>query len=150
MKKHNYKEITVYELNLLYLELKYRQVSLATYGAYQDRAKVINEYLGNYKVKNITSSIIDDFHNYMKNNKKWSYSNEISNITINNIMNYLYTLLNKAIFWHIIPEDFMTSKDCKINLNLKSKKFIKEQNDLLLDIEQKRISEAMNNIFSKR
>lgn len=150
MKKNDYKEITIYELNLLYLELKYCRVSSATYGSYQDRGKIINEYFGNYKVKDITSSLIDDFYNYLKYDRKWSYTTKISDKIINIIMKYLYSLIKQAIFWHIIPENSISSKEHHVKLKQisKSEQFIREKNELLLNIEYKRVSEKMNMVFS--
>lgn len=148
MNKNNYKEITIYELNLLYLESKYNQISPSTYGSYQDRAKIINEYMGNLKVRNIDNNIIKNFYNYMKNKKTWNYTDKISDTTINNIMSYLYTLINKAVFWKIISKDSINNPKNISKDNIKSRLFVKERKDLLFDLEYKRVSNKINNLLN--
>lgn len=145
---NKYKNITMYELNLLFLELKYQKVSYSTYGSYQDKAKVINEYLGHIKVRDVDDSVIENFYKYIKNNKKWNYSRNISTRTVDNIMYYLYTLLNKAKFWGMISID-----SSEINFNIDEKReenaelFLKEMHNQLLDMENRRISIKMSEIL---
>ena len=56
--------MTISELSLIFLENKYNQISYNTYGNYQDRLKIINEYLGNIKLRDFRKDRINDFENY--------------------------------------------------------------------------------------
>lgn len=145
---NKYKNITMYELNLIFLESKYQQVAYSTYGSYQDKAKIINEYLGDIKVKDIDDSKIENFYKYIKNDKKWNYSKNISSKTVKNIMYYLYTLLNKAKFWNIIS---INPLETNFNIDKKSEEkshlFVKERHKLLLDIENRRVSVKISEIL---
>lgn len=145
---NKYKDITMYELNLIFLESKYQQVAYSTYGSYQDKAKIINEYLGDIKVKDINDSKIENFYKYIKNDKKWNYSKNISSRTVKNIMYYLYTLLNKAKFWSIISIDL---SEISFNVDEKNEEnaelFVKEMHNQLLDMENRRISIKMSEIL---
>lgn len=113
---NKYKNITMYELNLIFLESKYQQVAYSTYGSYQDKAKVINEYLGDIKVKDVDDLIIEKFYKYIKNDKKWNYSRNISDRTVDNIMYHLDTLLK---FWNIIS---ICLSERSFNIDKKMKK----------------------------
>lgn len=145
---NKYKNITMYELNLMFLESKYQQVAYSTYGSYQNKAKIINEYLGDIKVKDIDDSKIENFYKHIKNDKIWNYSKNISSRTVKNIMYYLYTLLNKAKFWNIIP---INPLETNFNIDKKDEEkshlFVKERHKLLLDIENRRISVKMSEIL---
>lgn len=152
--KNNYKEITIYELNLIFLEFKYNQVTYITYGFYQNNSNIINEYLGNYKVKDVNSIIINNFYNYLKFAKKWKYKEKISIITIKNIMSYLNNLLNQAVFWKIISNNpinhnkpLNTNYITNYNTNYPNL-FVKKRHNLLLDLEFKRISNIMNTMLN--
>src|SRR5574344_1111826 len=85
--------MTISELSLLFLENKYNKISYNSYGNYQDRLKIINEYLGNIKLRDFRKDRINDFENYLNNERKWNYTFKPSNITINEIMNVLNQLL---------------------------------------------------------
>lgn len=145
---NKYKNITIYELNLMFLESKYQQVAYSTYGSYQNKAKIINEYLGDIKVKDIDDSKIENFYKHIKNDKMLNYSKNISSRTVKNIMYYLYTLLNKAKFWNIIPiNPLETNFNIDKEIEEKEKFFVKERHKLLLDIENRRISTKMFEIL---
>jgi hypothetical protein len=46
--------MTIAELSLFFLENKYKRISVNSYGTYQDRLEIINEYLGNIdNIKNL-------------------------------------------------------------------------------------------------
>ena len=61
--------MTISELSLIFLENKYNQISYNTYGNYQDRLKIINEYLGNIKLKDFKKERIEDFEKYLNNER---------------------------------------------------------------------------------
>lgn len=147
--QNRYEDITMYELNLIYLESKYKKVSFQTYGSYQNKAKIINEYFEKIRIKDIDTSNIENFYNYLKNNKKWNYTIEVSNITINNIMYYLYALLNQAKSLKIISVNpcknkFYIDKQYNAHTTL----LVKERYNFLLDLENKRISNLMEIILN--
>lgn len=114
--------MTISELSLLFLENKYNKISFNSYGTYQDRLEIINEYLGNIKLKDFRKDRINDFENYLNNERKWNYTFKPSNITINEIMNVLNQLLKVAIRWNLLDKDYncivkeKISEDERINL----------------------------------
>ena len=75
--------MTISELSLLFLENKYNKISYNTYGNYQDRLKIINEYLGNTKLKDFRKNKIEDFEKYLNNERRWNYTFKPSKVTIN-------------------------------------------------------------------
>ena len=107
--------MTISELSLLFLENKYNKISYNTYGNYQDRLKIINEYLGNIKLKNFRKEMIKDFENYLNNERKWKYTLKPSNITINETMNVLNQLLKAANRWNLLDKDYNCIVKTKIN-----------------------------------
>lgn len=133
-------ELTIYDLNILFLESKYKQVAPNTYGTYQYRAKLVNEYLGNTKIGDINLETIEGFDNYLNNEKKWEYSSLKSHDkSIDNTIKYLIMLLKY----------FQT---LQIDSKIKNKKegpfyncySIKEINELLLKLESIRASNQLN------
>lgn len=98
--------MTISELSLIFLENKYNNISYNTYGNYQDRLKIINEYLGNIKLKDFRKDRIKDFEMYLNNRRKWKYTLKPSNITINETMNVLNQLLKAAISWNLLNKDY--------------------------------------------
>lgn len=107
--------MTISELSLLFLENKYNKISYNTYGNYQDRLKIINEYLGNIKLKNFRKEKIKDFENYLNNERKWKYTIKPSNITINETINVLNQLLKAANRWNLFDKDYNCIVKTKIN-----------------------------------
>ena len=111
----------IYELSLIFLENKYNQISYNTYGNYQDRLKIINEYLGNIKLKDFKKERIEDFEKYLNNERKWSYTFKPSKVTINETKNVLNQLLKAAISWKLLDKDYncivkeKVSEDERIN-----------------------------------
>lgn len=98
--------MTISELSLIFLENKYNNISYNTYGNYQDRLKIINEYLENIKLKDFRKDRIKDFEMYLNNRRKWKYTLKPSNITINETMNVLNQLLKAAISWNLLNKDY--------------------------------------------
>ena len=98
--------MTISELSLIFLENKYNNISYNTYGNYQDRLKIINEYLGNIKLKDFRKDRIKDFEMYLNNRRKWKYTLKPSNITINETVNVLNQLLKAAISWNLLNKDY--------------------------------------------
>lgn len=142
--KNNYQDITVKELNLLFLELKYGSLSTYTYGTYQYKAKIVNEYMGNLKVRDLDSSVLDDFYSYLMYERKWDNVDEPSNQMINNVYSYLNALLSKAEVWGILKSKANNIKD-----NSTSKEnIVMQMHNKLLENELKRVSSKMESILN--
>lgn len=141
-----YKIITIKELNLLYLEYKYSQVTPSTYGTYQFRAKIINEFMGDLCIANIDYTKIYYFNNYLYY-RKWEYKENISKKTINEIMNYLYVLINIAQKWNLIGSlELIKNIEVPQNIN---KNFHENRDIQIKSIELKNASNVLNGILFK-
>ena len=141
--------MTISELSLLFLENKYNKISYNSYGNYQDRLKIINEYLGNIKLRDFRKDRINDFENYLNNDeRKWNYTFKPSNITINEIMNVLNQLLKAAIRWNLLDKDYncivkeKISEDERINL--------KKLPDQINDFQKIRITNSLDIIWNTK
>lgn len=140
--------MTISELSLIFLENKYNQISYNTYGNYQDRLKIINEYLGNIKLKDFRKDRIKDFEMYLNNRRKWKYTLKPSNITINETMNVLNQLLKAAISWNLLNKDYncivkeKVRKDERINL--------KKLQDQINDFQKIRITNSLDKIWNRK
>ena len=140
--------MTISELSLLFLENKYNKISYNSYGNYQDRLKIINEYLGNIKLRDFRKDRINDFENYLNNERKWNYTFKPSNITINEIMNVLNQLLKAAIRWKLLDKDYncivkeKISEDERINL--------KKLQDQINDFQKIRITNSLDIIWNTK
>ena len=133
---------------MLFLENKYNKISYNSYGNYQDRLKIINEYLGNIKLRDFRKDRINDFKNYLNNERKWNYTFKPSNITINEIMNVLNQLLKAAIRWNLLDKDYncivkeKISEDERINL--------KKLQDQINDFQKIRITNSLDIIWNTK
>ena len=140
--------MTISELSLLFLENKNNKISYNSYGNYQDRLKIINEYLGNIKLRDFRKDRINDFENYLNNERKWNYTFKPSNITINEIMNVLNQLLKVAIRWNLLDKDYncivkeKISEDERINL--------KKLQDQINDFQKIRITNSLDIIWNTK
>lgn len=140
--------MTISELSLIFLENKYNNISYNTYGNYQDRLKIINEYLGNIKLKDFRKDRIKDFEMYLNNRRKWKYTLKPSNITINETMNVLNQLLKVAISWNLLNKDYncivkeKVREDERINL--------KKLQDQINDFQKIRITNSLDKIWNRK
>ncbi len=140
--------MTISELSLLFLENKNNKISYNSYGNYQDRLKIINEYFGNIKLRDFRKDRINDFENYLNNERKWNYTFKPSNITINEIMNVLNQLLKAAIRWNLLDKDYncivkeKISEDERINL--------KKLQDQINDFQKIRITNSLDIIWNTK
>ncbi len=140
--------MTISELSLIFLENKYNNISYNTYGNYQDRLKIINEYLGNIKLKDFRKDRIKDFEMYLNNRRKWKYTLKPSNITINETMNVLNQLLKAAISWNLLNKDYncivkeKVREDERINL--------KKLQDQINDFQKIRITNSLDKIWNRK
>lgn len=140
--------MTISELSLLFLENKYNKISYNTYGNYQDRLKIINEYLGNTKLKDFRKNKIEDFEKYLNNERRWNYTFKPSKVTINETKSVLNQLLKAAISWNLLNKDYncivkeKVREDERINL--------KKLQDQINDFQKIRITNSLDEIWNRK
>ena len=140
--------MTISELSLLFLENKYNKISYNTYGNYQDRLKIINEYLGNMKLKDFRKDRIEDFEKYLNKERKWSYTFKPSNITINEIKNVLNQLLKAAIRWNLLDKDYNCIVKEKVSENERIN--LKKLQDQINNFQKIRITNNLDKIWNRK
>lgn len=140
--------ITISELGMLFLESKYKNISMRSYGTYQNRIRIINEYFGDVKLNSITECNIKEFEYYLIEKKEWKYIKKPSNYYVKMIINTLREELNKAISWNLIKE-IPQNKNTNI-VFVKDKSQVKNINESLIELEQKRVLNKMEDIFKLR
>lgn len=140
--------MTISELSLLFLENKYNKISYNTYGNYQDRLKIINEYLGNMKLKDFRKDRIEDFEKYLNNERKWSYTFKPSNITINETKNVLNQLLKAAIRWNLLDKDYNCIVKEKVSENERIN--LKKLQDQINNFQKIRITNSLDKIWNRK
>ena len=140
--------MTIVELSLLFLENKYERIAVKSYGTYQDRLGIINEYLGSIKLKDFRKERIKDFENYLKNERNWNYTFKPSNKTINEIISVLNQLLNEATRWNLLDEEYNCIVKDKVSENERID-LIELQNQIN-NIQKKMASNSMDKIWKKR
>lgn len=95
--------MTFDELSKEYLEKQKYIISPKTYITYEQRIKVISNEIGNIKLKDLNTKILENFYQYMKK----EYISEITKKKITNTtLEHYYTLINsileQAIKWDYI------------------------------------------------
>ncbi|MBR0491303.1 MAG: phage integrase SAM-like domain-containing protein [Clostridia bacterium] len=140
--------MTVSELSLLFLENKYNRISLNSYGTYQDRLEIINEYLGDIKLKDFRKDRINNFENYLNNERRWNYTFKPSNKTINEIMNVLNQLLKAAIRWNLLDKDYNCIAKEKVNENERIN--LKELQDKINNFQKIRLTNSLDKIWNRK
>lgn len=139
--------MTIAELSLLFLENKYEKIAVKSYGTYQDRLGIINEYLGNIKLKDFRKERIKDFENYLKNERNWNYTFKLSDKTIKVIISVLDQLLNETIRWKLLDEEYNCIVKDKVSENERIN-LIELQNQIN-NIQKKMASNSMDKIWKK-
>lgn len=140
--------LTIAELSLLFLENKYKKISFNSYGTYQDRLEIINEYLGNIKLKDFNKNRINDFEIYLTEERKLKYISKPSNKTVIEVINVLNQLLKEAIKWKLLDKDYncivkeKVSENDRINLT--------ELQEEINNIQKKIIVNTIDKIWQKR
>lgn len=140
--------ITIAELSILFLENKYKRISFDSYGTYQDRLEIINEYLGNIKLKDFRKERINDFENYFNNERKWNYTFKPSNKTINEVMNVLNQLLKDATRRNLLDKYYNCIVKEKVSENERVN--LTELQDQINNIQKKMITNSIDKIWKKR
>lgn len=139
--------LTIAELSLLFLENKYKKILFNSYGTYQDRLEIINEYLGNTKLKDFNKDRMNDFEIYLTEERKWSYTSKPSNRTIIEVMNVLNQLLKKAIRWNLLNKDYNCIVKQKVSENERIN--LTELQDQINNIQKKMIANSIDKIWKK-
>ena len=140
--------MTVSELSLLFLENKYNRISLNSYGTYQDRLEIINEYLGDIKLKDFRKDRINNFEKYLNNERKWNYTFKPSNKTINEIMNVLNQFLKAAIRWNLLDKDYNCIAKEKVNENERIN--LKDLQDKINNFQKISITNSLDKIWNRK
>lgn len=140
--------LTIAELSLLFLENKYKKISFNSYGTYQNRLGIINEYLGNTKLKDFNKDIINDFEIYLTEERKWSYTSKPSNRTISEVMNVFRQLLKEAIRWNLLDKDYNCIVKEKVSENERIN--LTELQDQINNIKKETIANSIDKIWQKR
>lgn len=139
--------LTIAELSLLFLENKYKKISFNSYGTYQDRLGIINEYLGNIKLKDFNKDRIKDFENYLNEERKWNYASKPSNRTVIEVMNVLIQLLKEAIRRNLLDKDYK----CIVMKKVSEKDRINliELQKHIYSIQKKKLANNIDKIWQK-
>lgn len=89
-----------------YLELKKDILSLKTYLTYEQRIGVINDKLGNLKLKELNVRVLEKFYSYLKNDFISDRTKtHISNTTIQSYYCIINNMLEQAIKWDYIKNN---------------------------------------------
>lgn len=142
-------DITMYELEELFLELKYEKISLNSYGTYKQRIGIINEFFRNKMISDITKVDLINFERYLRKIRKWNNVDSPAEYSIRAVIYVLNELLNKAIFWNFIKE----IPQERIDKNSESKNIripqIKNINDKIIENEKMKIARNMDSILRR-
>lgn len=89
-----------------YLELKKDILSLKTYLTYEQRIGVINDKLGNLKLKELNVRVLEKFYSYLKNDFISDRTKtHISNTTIQSYYCIINNVLEQAIKWDYLKSN---------------------------------------------
>ena len=125
--------ITIKELNILYLNFKYNNISLNTYSIYQYRSKIINEYMGETNLNDININTLERFYNFLKYEKKWNNVDKPSTKMINNVYSYLLLILDYYKNQKFIIEKKEIEFKYKQLLTFEAKKAVNVMNNILYE-----------------
>lgn len=109
LKEGNYikkSHLSLESLSKEYLELKKDTLTLKTYITYEQRIGVINDKLGNIKLKDINVRVLEKFYSYLKNEFVSDRTKQhISNTTIQSYYCIMNNMLEQAIKWEYIKNN---------------------------------------------
>lgn len=109
LKEGNYvkkSNLSLESLSKEYLELKKDTLTLKTYMTYEQRIGVINDKLGNLKLKEINVRVLERFYSYLKNDYISDKTKKhISNTTIQSYYCIINNMLEQAIKWDYIKSN---------------------------------------------
>ena len=103
IKKSN---LSLESLTKEYLELKKDTLTLKTFITYEQRVGVINDKLGNLKLKEINVRVLEKFYSYLKNDFISDRTKtHISNTTIQSYYCIINNMLEQAVKWDYIKSN---------------------------------------------
>lgn len=103
IKKSN---LSLESLTKEYLELKKDTLTLKTFITYEQRVGVINDKLGNLKLKEINVRVLEKFYSYLKNDFISARTKtHISNTTIQSYYCIINNMLEQAVKWDYIKSN---------------------------------------------
>lgn len=98
--------MTLEYLSKEYLELKKDTLTLKTYITYEQRINVINNKIGNLKLKDINVRVLEKFYSYLKNEFISDRTKKhISNTTIQSYYCIINNMFEQAIKWGYIKNN---------------------------------------------
>ena len=113
--------MTLESLSEEYLELKKDKLSPITYVVYEQRIKVLNDKLGNLKLKDVNVRVLEKFYSYLKNDFiSEKTGKNLSNTTIQHYYSIINNMLEQAVKWNYI----------KVNPNNKIDKPKRDRNEI--------------------
>lgn len=113
--------LTFRELTKEYLEIQKDKISITTYITYEQRVKVINEFLGDIKLKDLNTKILEKFYHYLKND---FVSSRTKKKLGNTSLQHYYTLVNGIIEQAIKWDYIKTNPNSKIDKPKRDRKEI--------------------------
>ena len=109
LKEGNYikkSNLSLEHLSKEYLELKKNTLTLKTYITYEQRVQVINDKIGNVKLKDLNVRILEKFYSYLKNDYiSGKTKNHISNTTIQSYYCIINNMLEQAVKWDYLKNN---------------------------------------------
>lgn len=127
-------DLTIKELNILFLGNIYNKVSVITYANYQHNAKIVNEFFQDIKIDSITTKHKKAFTEYLKHNRVWETVDCSSIQMVNEIYNYFEKILN----WKDKNVEKLLAEN---NLN------IEELYNTIIESEHKRILDKLGKLL---
>ena len=113
--------LTFKELSEEYLEKQKYKLSPKTYVTYEQRVRIVNTQIGDIKLKDLNTKILENFYFYMKNEYISEKSKKnISNTTLQHYYTMINNILEQAIKWGYIKQ----------NPNIKIDKPKRERNEI--------------------
>lgn len=104
--------ITLENLSKEYMEIQRDKLSPKTYITYEQRIKIINEKIGNIRLKDLNVRILEKFYSYLKNEFISERTGKpISNTTIQHYYCVLNNMLEQAVKWDYIKKNYNSKID---------------------------------------
>ena len=94
----NTKNYTFRELGKLYLEHNSKNIGGSTNCLYKSYLERINQYIGDIKIKNLTTFMLDNLYQKLKEGKR----SELSNRTLLNYRKFINAVFKQAVSWGFI------------------------------------------------
>lgn len=117
--------LTFGDLTKEYLEIQKDKLSITTYITYENRIKEINDYLGDIKLKDLNTRILEKFYHYLRNDYISSRTKKkLGNTSIQHYYTLINSIIEQAIKWNYIK----TNPNSKIDKPKRDRREIKVYN----------------------